>query len=221
MKDNITDYALGEYRTHYKDDTITKNDIFYYVYGLLHHPIYRKKYANNLTRELPHIPMAPDFWVFSRTGRSLAELHLSWESCKRYKLGSPKARFGRYEKMAFGKKKADDGDGKKQVIDYTTLKINGIVIFDNIPEVNYQVNGRSPLAWAVDRYKIHRYEDSGITNDATKTLDGKDIDIIALIERLVYVGVESDRLIAQLPEEFEPPAGWKPAGKEAGLSAYT
>ena len=208
MKDNITDHALSEYHQHYKDDKIKKLDIFYYVYGLLHHPEYRTKYANNLTRELPHIPMAPDFWSFCKTGKRLADLHLSFETCKRYNLGKPKAEFGKYSKMAFAKKK----DGKKQVIDYTTLKINGVVVFDNIPNVKYKVNGRTPLEWAIDRYKVHIDKDSGIENDATN------VDVIPLVERLVYVGVESDRLISELPKEFEP-ENWEPP--KSGMDAYT
>ncbi len=217
-QDNITDYTQEEYCEHYGDKTISKEDIFYYVYGLLHHPDYRKKYANNLSRELPHIPMAPDFWAFSKTGKQLADLHLFWETCKRYKLGKPKAPFGKYEKMAFDTKKASDVKGKKQTDGFITLKINGIVVFDNIPKIDYKVNGRTPLAWAVDRYKVRTDKDSDIINDATKTLDGKDIDIIALIERLVYVGVESDRLIANLPKEFEP-KNWKPA--KTGLEKFS
>ena len=194
MVDNITDYALDEYQTHYNDKTITKQDIFYYTYGILHHPGYRKKYANNLTRELPHIPMAPDFWAFSKIGKQLADLHLSYETCKRYDLGPPMAEFGKYLKMDFATKKVNG----KRVKDPTTLRINGTVIFENIPETHYKVNGRTPLEWAIDRYKIHTDKDSGIVNDATN------VDIIPLIERLVYVGIESDRLVSALPEKFEP-----------------
>ena len=213
MQDNITDYALTEYREYYKDDTISKLDIFYYTYGLLHHPGYRKKYANNLTRELPHIPMAPDFWTFSKTGRKLADLHLSWETCKRYDLGKSKAEFGKYEKMDFATKKDDTSIKKfKKITDYTTLRINGITVFDNIPETNYKVNGRTPLEWAINRYKVRVDKDSGIINDATKG-----IDIIPLVERLVYVGVESDRLVSELPKEFEP-RNWKP--KKTGMDEF-
>ena len=207
MEDNITDYALEEYMTHYGDDTITKEDIFYYTYGILHHPEYRKKYANNLTRELPHIPMAPDFWAFCTTGKKLADLHLSYETCNRYNLGKPKAKFGKYQKMAFARVKKDG----KLIQDKTTLKINGIEVFDNIPETEYKVNGRTPLEWAIDRYKKTIDKDSEIINDAT------DVDIIPLIERLVYVGVESDRLVSELPAEFEP-KDWEP--KKAGMDAF-
>ena len=209
MVDNITDYALEEYQTYYKDKKITKQDIFYYTYGILHHPGYRKKYANNLTRELPHIPMAPDFRAFSDIGKQLADLHLSWETCPRYDLVTPKEKIGKYLKMAFAKKK--DKTTGRQVNDYTKLKINGIEVFDNIPATNYRVNGRTPLEWAIDRYKSSTDKDSGIVNDATN------VDIIPLVERLVYVGVESDRLVSELPKEFEP-KDWEP--QKSGMDKF-
>ena len=208
-QDNITNTTLNEYQAHYNDYKITKLDIFYYVYSLLHHPKYRSKYENNLSRELPRIPMAPDFWGFSRTGKKLADLHLSWESCKRYDLGAPKSEFGKYHKMAFGKKKRPQ-DGKLET-DYSVLKINGIIVFENIPQIKYMVNGRSPLEWAIDRYKIRQDKESGIINDATG------IDVIPLVERLVYVGVESDRLIDMLPAVFEP-KNWEP---KIGLNVFS
>ncbi len=207
MQDNITDFALEEYREHYKNDKIEKNDIFFYIYGILHHGGYRKKYANNLTRELPHIPMAPDFLAFSKIGKELADLHLSYETCKRYDLGKPKSEFGRYAKMSFAKKK----ENGRQVTDTTTLRINGITVFENIPDVKYRVNGRTPLEWAIDRYRRTVDKDSGIVNDAT------DIDVIPLIERLIHVGVESDRLVSGLPKEFEP-KNWDP--KKTGMDKF-
>lgn len=205
--DNITDRALLEFQTHYNDRKITKKDVFYYVYGLLHHGKYRKVYANNLVRELPHIPMAPDFWGFAKTGKRLADLHLSWETCKRHSLGRPKTAFGKYEKMDYAYKRT----GKKRVRDPTTLRINGVVAFDNIPPTEYHVNDHTPLEWAMDRYKRKVDKESGIVNDAT------DVDPIPLIERLVHVGLESDRLVAELPEEFEP-KNWKPA--KTGMDAH-
>lgn len=206
--ENIPNFTLQEYRNHYRDVKIVKTDIFYYVYGLLHHNGYKEKYANNLRRELPHIPMAPDFWAFSKTGKKLADLHLSWETCKRYNLGKPKNEFGKYTKMAFARKKKDD----KQITDTATLKINGITIFDNIPDIQYRINGRTPLEWAIDRYKVTTDKDSGIINDSTN------VDIISLIERLVYIGVQSDKLVSQLLDEFEP-RDWKP--KKIGLDGFT
>ena len=85
-RENITDWALEQYRTHYKDKTITKWDIFHYVYGLLHHPGYRTKFADNLKRELPRIPFAPDFRAFATAGEKLAKLHLDYEKLEPWDL---------------------------------------------------------------------------------------------------------------------------------------
>ena len=74
--ENITDWALEHFRDHCNDKKITKWDIFYYVYGILHHPEYRAKYAENLKRELPRIPLAKDFWGFLKAGKELARLHI-------------------------------------------------------------------------------------------------------------------------------------------------
>ena len=92
MTDNITNTTLNEYHNHYTDTTITKKDIFYYIYGLLHHNSYRKKFINSLRNELPRIPMAPDFRAFCDVGRKLADLHLNFDVCKRHDLGTPKIR---------------------------------------------------------------------------------------------------------------------------------
>ena len=79
-KENITDWALTQFRTHYQDNTISKWDIFHYNYGVLHHPDYREKYQANLKRDLPHIPFAEDFWGFAKAGAQLAELHVNYET---------------------------------------------------------------------------------------------------------------------------------------------
>ena len=84
--DNISDTALRAFRVRYNDNTITKDGIFDYVYGVLHAPSYRKRFVNDLANELPRIPFAPDFHVFAKAGRELAELHLGYETCQEYPL---------------------------------------------------------------------------------------------------------------------------------------
>ena len=206
-KINITNYVLTEYQNHYQDKKIAKTSIFYYVYGLLHHPQYRKKFTANLSKELPHIPMAPNFWTFSKTGKKLADIHLNFETCKRYRLGTPKYKFKKFSKLSFARKSIQVDGKTKNVIDKTVLRVDGTVTFDNIPDTKYQVNGRTPIEWIVDRYKITIDKDSGITNDpCTGT------DIIAVIERAIYVGLESDKLVKTLPKEFEP-KNWQPPKK--------
>ena len=78
--ENITDWALGQFQKHYKDKTITKLDIFHYVYAVLHHPAYRAKYEQNLKREFPRIPFYEDFWKWAEWGKQLMELHLNYET---------------------------------------------------------------------------------------------------------------------------------------------
>ena len=82
--DNISDTALRAFREHYHDDAITKDDIFDYIYGILHAPSYRDQFANDLSKMLPHIPYAPDFRAFVEAGKALAELHLNYETCEQY-----------------------------------------------------------------------------------------------------------------------------------------
>ena len=88
-RENLTDWALTEFRTHYRDDTITKSDIFHYTYGLLHHPEYRERYQENLKRDLPHIPFAEDFWEFANAGARLADIHVNYESQPEYDKLNP------------------------------------------------------------------------------------------------------------------------------------
>ena len=95
----------------------------------------------------------------------------------------------------------------------SVIRADGVVLFDNVPQTSYRVNGRTPLEWVVDRYKITVDKDSNIVNDpCTGT------DIVAVIERAVYVGIESERIIETLPDEFEPGEDWKP--KEGGLDEF-
>ena len=206
QRDNITDSILAVFQKHYKNDKMTKKQIFEYVYGLLHHSRYRQKYANNLNKEFPHIPMAPDFVKFCKIGGQLMKLHLSFETCKRYDLGIPKHSFEEFGKLSFPKKKikVTAGNGKTKEIDdfdESRIKIDGKMLFDNIPECHYKVNGRTPLGWVVDQYKITT--DDGKTGSNITKDPCTGTDIIAVIERAVHVGLESDKLIDALPERFE------------------
>ncbi len=210
-RDNITDAALAEYRNHYNNPAISKLDIFQYVYGILHHPGYGKKFANNLTRELPRIPMAPDFAAFRNAGKNLADLHLNFETCVRHSLSAPQFFPTKFSKLSFGTGN-DPGTGRK-VKNTTVLRADGVVLFDKIPQTTYKINGRTPLEWVVDRYKITTNKENGIINDpCTGT------DIVAVIERAVYVGLESERIIKTLPKEFEPGADWTPS--KIGLAGF-
>ena len=206
--DNITDLALNEYCDYYGDPSITKKDIFYYIYGLLHHEGYKKKFVNSLRQVLPRIPLALDFTGFRRAGKELADLHLNFDVCMRYDLGTPQFRphsgnHFKFSKLLFGTR--TDSNTGKRVKDMNVIRADGAVLFDNVPETSYRVNGRTPLEWVVDRYKITTNKNSGIVNDPCSGTD-----IIAVIERAVYLGIESERIIKAMPVEFEPSGDWQP-----------
>ena len=198
--DNISDTALRAFRDHYGDDTITKDAIFDYVYGVLHAPSYREQFANDLSKMIPRIPFAPDFHAFAEAGGALATLHLSYETCEQYPLsvvsthdGVPQPRHFLLSEKAM--RFADDAK--------TALIINEHVRLSNIPEDahRYVVNGRTPLEWFIDRYKIKRDRDSGILNDPNGWFADPS-DLAAAIKRIVYMSVESTRIIEGLPSQL-------------------
>lgn len=202
-KENITDATLEAYRSTYGDEAIAKEDIFYYIYALLHHPEYREKYAADLKKILPRIPLVKGFWEYSRVGRALAELHLGYESVEPYPLdevaSSPapedleeRFEFYRVQKLKFGPKK-----------DKTRIKYNGHLTLKGIPEEahEYQVNGRSALEWVIDRYQVKTDKKSLITNDPNDYCRAVNDPryIVDLIKRLVTVSLETQKLVGTLP----------------------
>ena len=212
-QDNIMTWAVKTFQEHYSNQHIDRHDIFYYIYGLLHHSVYRDKYRQSLRRGLPYIPLAPDFRTFSEAGKRLADLHLNYESGPRYDLGEPlKPIPDAPRRIAFGKKQ-NPGRGSRN--DHSALIINDIRVYDNLPYTEYAVNGRTPVQWFVDRYRFSTHKESGITNYPLEGITGS--QVWEIIGRLAYVGVESDRIIRTLQEEFEP-ADWK--SKKTGLDAH-
>ena len=197
--DNISDTAWGVFCDRYPDDIITKDVIFDYVYGILHSLSYREEFANDLSKELPRIPFAPDFHAFAEAGGALAELHLGYERCEQYPLevifahdGEPQPHHFQLTEKAM--RLVDDG---------ATLVINEHVRLIGIPAEahRYVVNGRTPLDWFRDRYKIKRDKDSGILNDPNGWFKDPR-DLVTAIERIVYVSVESTRIIEGLPSQL-------------------
>ena len=190
-QENITDWALAEFRTHYGDDTITKWDIFHYNYGLLHHPTYREKYEMNLKRDLPHIPFAEDFWGFAEAGAQLADLHVNYESAPKYDKLKPIETPGmqidwRVEKMKLSK-------------DKTQLIYNDFLTLDGIPpEVyDYRLGTRSALEWIVDQYRVKTDKRSGIVNDPNREAEPR--YIVDLIARVITVSLKTVEIVKNLP----------------------
>ena len=199
--DNISETALHTFRDHYRDATITKDEIFDYVYGVLHAPSYREEFANDLPKMIPRIPYAPDFHAFAGAGQQLADLHLNYETCEQYPLELVCAHDGQPQPKHFLLSKRAMRFADKET--KTTLIINEHVQLSGIPEAahRYVVNGRTPLEWFIDRYKITQDKDSGIVNDPNGWFENPR-DLITAIERIVHVSAESTKIIEALPSEI-------------------
>ena len=198
--DNISDTALRKFCENYRDDAITKDAIFDYVYGVLHAPSYREAFANDLSKELPRIPFAPDFHAFAEAGAALAALHLGYETCEQYPLSLVFAHDGEPQPHHF---RLTEKAMRFATPAKTTLTINEHLRLSGIPQAAHQyvVNGRTPLEWFIDRYKIKRDKESGILNDPNGWFEDPR-DLVTAIERIVYVSVESTRIIEGLPSQI-------------------
>ncbi|MNC38510.1 hypothetical protein D3C75_871190 [compost metagenome] len=202
-RDSITDEGLEHFCSVFSDEQIGKEDVFYYVYGLLHSPEYRERYADNLAKELPRIPCvktALGFWAFSKAGRDLAELHLNYESVDVYPAkieGNPlQSNDFRVEKMKYGK------NGKNK--DLTTLYYNSKITISGIPleAYEYVVNGKPALDWVVERQCVKTDKASGIVNDANdwaiETMNNPKYPL-ELFLRVVTVSLETMKIVKSLP----------------------
>ncbi len=229
--DAVTDHALQVFRDAYpmafatrakKDGgtELSKEDLFYYVYGVLHSTDYRERYAANLAKELPRVPLVElkDFEAFSAAGRELAKLHLGYEDVEPWPnleySQLPGMDPGRVTKLAW--KKRRDPETKKMVADHTALVYNANLTISNIPEraQRYVVNGRSPLDWMIDRYQVKTDKNTGITNDPNEYSDDP-LYIVKLIGSLVTVSMRTLEIVESLPpiREIEKPASWPEAWK--------
>ena len=190
-RENITDWALTQFRTHYNDNTLTKWDIFHYNYGLLHHPEYREKYKANLKRDLPHIPFATDFRGYADAGERLADLHVNYESQPEYDklklVQTPDVPLNwRVEKMKLSK-------------DKTQIVYNNFLTLDGIPSkaFDYRLGTRSALEWVIDQYRVKIDKRSGIVNDPNRPDDPQ--YIVKLIGKVITVSLETVDIINKLP----------------------
>ena len=237
-RENVTDWALGQFRTHYAEHPhpqplsqgergeIGKWDIFYYVYGILHHSGYRTKFADNLKRELPRIPLAPvadvragapatghgatggmpfagaqarkatGFWAFADAGRALAALHLDYEKLEPWDL-----KWIETEGVPLSYRIDDKMRLSK---DKTSLKVNPSLTLAGIPpEVSqYRLGNRSALEWVIDQYQVCEDKRSGIRSDPNRADDPE--YIVRLVGQVVRVSLETVRIVNALPEQYAP-----------------
>ena len=206
--DNITDATLASYREHYGDAGITKEDIFFYVYALLHHPEYRERYADDLKKMLPHIPRAAGFHTYASVGRELADLHVNYERVEPYpsvlEEASLHAPADPWERYRIGERKMRFPKLGRRDKDFTRLEYNDYVTLTSIPAgaQGYSISGRSPLEWIIDRYHVKTDKASGIVNDPNDFLreQGHPDAVVDLIKRLVTVSLRTQELLATLPK---------------------
>ncbi|WP_186010708.1 DEAD/DEAH box helicase [Burkholderia gladioli] len=201
----LTDAGLAHFQSAYPGESISKEAIFYYVYGLLHSPDYRERYADTLRKELPRIPCvktAADFWAFSKAGHKLADLHVNYETVEKHPLQIEGGGLlltdadYRVEKMRYGK------NGKDK--DLTTLIYNDKITVKGIPleAYEYVVNGKPALDWVVERQCVKVDKDSGIVNDANdyavETMNNPRYPL-ELFQRVVTVSLETMKIVKSLP----------------------
>ncbi|WP_223816160.1 type ISP restriction/modification enzyme [Adhaeribacter rhizoryzae] len=197
-RDGLSDFILERAKKQYGKN-VSKEDIFYYVYGFLHSPTYRTQFANDLKKMLPRLPLVEDvrdFWKFSKAGRALAELHINYESVPAFDgvtITEAESDFFKVEKMRFPKK------GQKDCIIY-----NSKICIENIPAKAYEyvINGKSAIEWVMERYQITTHKDSGIKNDPNDWAEevGNPRYILDLILSVINVSVQTVDIVEGLPK---------------------
>lgn len=211
-RDAITDAGLAHFQSVYPGEEISKEDLFYYIYGLLHSPDYRERFANNLAKQLPRIPAVKsfaDFVAFRDAGRALGDLHVNFEAADPYMVTFKEGdhalineaqddpvKFYRVTKMKFG------GKGKEK--DKTTVIYNGNITMQNIPleAYDYVVNGKPALEWVMERQVVKQDKDSGIVNDANDYANetvGDPRYPLDLFRRVITVSLETMKIVRKLP----------------------
>lgn len=195
--DGITDYALNVFREVYGDPAITKKDIFDYVYGIMHSPEYRTRFANDLKKQIPRIPLAKSFWAFADAGRTLIKLHVDYESATPYPLiehWSDNKRDYSVRKMKHPKK-----GGEK---DLSRIIVNEYLTLSDIPTCAYRytIKGRSAIEWIIKEYAIQDDSKgkSGIINDPNEYCEDKRY-IVDLLRKVVTISMDTMSVVDALP----------------------
>ena len=193
--ENITDWALGQFQKHYKDKKIAKLDLFHYVYAVLHHPAYRRKYEINLKREFPRIPFYEDFWQWAGWGGQLMALHLGYEQAAPYPLE-------RLERQV--------AEGYRVTPRLIARKEQGLIEVDTLTSLrgvpaeawDYRLGTYSALEWVLERYKEKTPKDPTIREkfNAYRFSDYKE-PVIELLRRVCTVSVETMRIVGEMAGE--------------------
>ncbi len=212
-RDAITDEGLAHFQAAYPGEEISKEDLFYYIYGLLHSPEYRERFKNNLAKQLPRIPAVKsfaDFAAFRDAGRALGHLHVNFEDVEPYMVTfkegdhslineaeADPVKFYRVKKMKFG--------GKGREKDKTTIIYNDHITMQNVPleAYDYVVNGKPALEWVMERQVVKTDKASGIINDANDYANetvGNPKYPLELFQRVITVSLETMKIVNSLPK---------------------
>ena len=203
--DNITDWCLKLFHAHY-GNRITKDDIWEYLYGVMHAPDWRERYKHDLQRNLPRIPLAPDFEAFRAAGRTLMDLHVNYETVDEYPVpclvdGQPDEGDADPSAYRIEKRMRWSKDGKET--NRSVLEINNRCKLVDIPDEahEYAVSGRTPLDWAIDSLRFKLDKPSGITDDPNgwHVWADEPFNLIRHLRRLITVSVETARIVKSLP----------------------
>jgi predicted helicase len=203
--ENITDWALEKFREYYRrgltplnptspeNKNITKEDIFNYIYGVLHNPKYREKYELNLKREFPRIPFYDNFWLWVKWGKQLMDLHLNYETIKPYELTRIDIPLNNPEATPKPKLKADKINGKIILDEVTTLTEIPLEAWE------YKLGNRSALEWILDQYKEKKPKDKTIAEKFNnyKFADYKE-EVIDLLMRVTTVSIETVKITKEM-----------------------
>lgn len=189
----ITNWALNHFQKAYGRE-LGYEDVFYYTLGIMNAPEYQSLYANSLSKELPRIPMAEDFWGFVKGGKELARLHLQFDALPEFPVmvvekHSEVSKDFLVQKMKLSK--SSDG---------YVLKYNESISLEGIPDeaVKFKVGGKSSLEWIVDRYQLKTDSASGIVNDPNSFSEDRDY-ILRRVRKAITFGIEATKLVATLP----------------------
>lgn len=206
VKDGITDEGLAYFCSAYPLEKISKEDVFYYIYGLLHSEDYKNRYAFNLSKELPRIPCvkeAENFWLFSKSGRDLAKWHLNYETVELYPVnilcGNTTVAMLDDEDFRVARMKFANKTDKTSVVynNKITIKDIPIEVYD------YVVSGKPALEWVMERQVVNVNKDSGIVNDANdwaiETMDNPRYPL-ELFQRVITVSLETMKIVRSLPK---------------------
>ncbi len=188
--DNITDWGLNQFQTHYKNKKISREDIFHYVYAVMHNPEYRKKYEQNLKRELPRVPFYEDFQKWVKWGKNLTDLHINYETVEPYQLERIDLPDIRTNKPRL---KADKDAGK--------IIIDAVTTLSGVPQIawEYRLGTYSALQWILEQYKEKKIKDPTIAEkfNTYKFSDYKE-EVIALLMCVCTVSIGTMEIVRQM-----------------------